>query len=102
MGRGRPKKIENTLPLLEQRKIALDKFYKHGELLTLDETALAIWNPETEKKPMTRMGMQKFEARILAKLKKKLAEYGINDFSDVFESRRCAPMERVATDSVQC
>ena len=91
--RGRPRKDSFALPLLQQREIAIAK-HLSGELLTLDETALAIWNPKVEAKPMTRMGMQKFEKRILAKLRLALRKYGIHDLSDVIETRRAPLLDK--------
>jgi hypothetical protein len=61
--------------------------YKSGELLTLEETAYAIWNPEIEKKPMTSMGIYKIEQRIMQKLRSLLSSrYGIKQFDDVYEN----------------
>lgn len=71
---------------LQLRKDALRK-YKAGERLTLEETAVALWNPEKEKQPMTCMGILKIEKRALSKLRSKLAEYGIKDITDIFEPR---------------
>ena len=97
--RGRPRKDSLQLPLLQQREIALAK-RASGELLTLDETALAIWNPETEAKPMTRMGMQKFEKRILAKLRQALLKYGIRSLSDVIETRRMPLLDKRLSENL--
>ena len=58
-----------------------------GERLTLEETAVAIWDPDTEAHPMTCMGVLKIEKRALDKLKEQLKKYGINDLSDVFEPK---------------
>lgn len=97
--RGRPRKDSLQLPLLQQREIAIAK-HLSGELLTLDETALAIWNPETEPKPMTRMGMQKFEKRILAKLRQALLKYGIRSLSDVIETRRMPLLDKRLSENL--
>jgi hypothetical protein len=91
--RGRPRKDSLQLPLLQQKEIAIAK-HLSGELLTLDETALAIWDPKTEARPMTRMGMLKFEKRILEKIRKALLKYGIHDLSDVFEPRRMPVLDK--------
>ena len=55
--------------------------------LTLDETAFAIWNPDTEKKPMSPMGVLKIERRALEKLKAELKKYGISSLDDVFDPK---------------
>lgn len=68
------------------RREAIAK-HKRGNCLTLEETALAIWNPLTERRPMTCMGVLKIEKRALAKLKEQLGKYGINSLSDVFETK---------------
>ena len=97
--RGRPRKDSLQLPLLQQKEIALAK-HASGELLTLDETALAIWDPKTEKKPMTRMGMLKFEKRILEKLRKALFKYGIRNLSDVIETRRAPILDKRLSENI--
>lgn len=71
---------------LQMKKDALRR-RAEGHRLTLEETAAAIWNPETEKHPMTCMGVLKIEKKALAKLKSKLKQYGINDLSDVLEPK---------------
>ena len=71
---------------LQLRKEAFMK-KANGERLTLEETAVAIWDPDTEKQPMTCMGVLKIEKRALDKLKEQLKKYGINDLSDVFEPK---------------
>lgn len=58
-----------------------------GERLTLEETAVAIWNPDTEDRPMTSMGVLKIEKKALAKLKAKLKDYHITGLDDLFESK---------------
>lgn len=71
---------------LEAKKLALRK-HAEGKPLTLEETAVAIWNPDLEKHPMTCMGVLKIEKKALEKLKAKLKLIGVKDLSDVFESR---------------
>ena len=71
---------------MKAKKDALAK-HKTGEYLTLEETAVAIWDPEKEKHPMTCMGVLKIEQRALQKLKIALKKYGINDLSDVIEPK---------------
>ena len=61
--------------------------YKNGERLTLEETAIVIWNPETEIKPLTSMAIHKIEKRALAKLKDALKDYGIKSLDDIFENK---------------
>ena len=41
---------------MQMKKAALRK-RAEGERLTLEETAVAIWNPKTEKQPLTCMGV---------------------------------------------
>ena len=88
MAKGRPKNENKALPLEEQRQLALEK-HRCGEHLTLDETALAMWDPSREKKPMSVMGIQKIEMRALAKLRAAVAKrYGWKSLDDVLETRR--------------
>lgn len=82
-------KIRKTKDLehwLKMKKEALRK-RADGNRLTLEETAVAIWDPKTEKHPMTCMGVLKIEKRALEKLKTALKKYGINDISDVVEPK---------------
>ena len=71
---------------LQMRKEALRK-RAFSNCLTLEETAVALWNPEKEKQPMTCMGILKIEKKALSKLRSKLAEYGIKDITDIFEPK---------------
>ena len=71
---------------LQMKKDALRK-RADGERLTLEETAVAIWNPITEKHPMTCMGILKIEQRALEKMRIGLKKYGINDISDVVDPK---------------
>lgn len=80
---GRPRDANKDLSLEEQRKVYLE-MHKKGEKLTVEQTRLAIWDPETEEKPLTKMAVLKIEQRALAKLKTKLASLGINSLDDVF------------------
>ena len=84
---GRPQDENKDLPLEEQRKVYLE-MHRKGQKLTLEQTRLAIWNPETEAKPLTRMAVRKIEQRALAKLKTKLASLGIKSLDDVFSPNR--------------
>lgn len=61
--------------------------HRDGKALTLDETAFAMWNPDTEAKPMTPMGILKIERRALAKLKEKLKESGVTSLDDLFDPK---------------
>ena len=63
------------------------KKHKDGKPLTLDETAFAVWDPETQAKPMSPMGILKIERRALEKLKIELKKYGINNLDDVFDPK---------------
>ena len=84
---GRPRDENKDLPLEEQRKVYLEMHHK-GQKLTVEQTRLAIWNPETEAKPLTKMAVLKIEQRALAKLKTKLASLGIKSLDDVFSPNR--------------
>lgn len=72
--------------MLDFKKQCLKK-HEDGECLSLEETAFAIWNPETESKPFTPMGILKIERRALEKLKISLKKYGINNLDDIFDPR---------------
>ncbi len=72
--------------IINTRNKALQK-HANGDALTLEETALAIWDPDSGKKPMTTMGVLKLERRALEKLKCKLKEYGIKDLDDLFDPK---------------
>lgn len=84
---GRPRDENKDLPLEEQRKVYLE-MHKKGEKLTVEQTRLAIWDPETEAKPLTKMAVLKIERRALEKLKAKLASFGIKSLDDVFPPHR--------------
>lgn len=72
--------------LLVLKKNAICK-HKNGEALTLEETALAIWKPDVEKKPLSAMGVLKIERRALDKLKLAFKKYGIYNLDDIFDPR---------------
>ena len=79
------------MELLAIREAAIEK-HRHGERLTLEETALAIWKPDVEAKPMSIMGVQKIEKRALAKLREELKKrYGITSLSDILPEPRLHP-----------
>lgn len=80
----RESKSKDHLVALHREAVAK---HCHGDCLTLEETALAIWDPLTERRPMTCMGVLKIERRALTKLKEQLGRYGINSLSDVFENK---------------
>ena len=80
---GRPRDANKDLSLEEQRKVYIE-MHRKGQKLTVEQTRLAIWDPETEEKPLTKMAVLKIEQRALAKLKTKLASLGINSLDDVF------------------
>ena len=61
--------------------------HKTGERLTLEETAIVLWNPESEKRPLTSMAIHKIEQRALDKLKVALKKYGITSIDDMFENK---------------
>lgn len=77
------KEKEHWLKLKDE---ALRK-HKSGEPLSLEETALAIWDPDTEDYPMTSMGVLKIEKKALAKLKMALKKKNIIGIDDLFESK---------------
>ena len=71
---------------LQMRKEALRR-REFGNCLTLEETAVAIWNPKKEDHPMTCMGVLKIEKRALSKLREAFKTYGINNMSDVIDPK---------------
>ena len=71
---------------LNAKEEALRK-HASGDALTLEETAVAIWDPTTEDCPMTSMGILKIEKKALAKLREKLKESNIVGIDDMFESK---------------
>jgi hypothetical protein len=84
---GRPRDVNKDLPLEKQREIYLE-MHRKGIPLTIEQTRLCIWDPETQDKPLSKMAVQKIEEKALAKLKVKLAELGIKNLDDVFGPRR--------------
>lgn len=84
---GRPRDINKDLPLEEQRKVYLE-MHRKGQGLTVSQTAIAMWNPETEERPLTKTAVLKIEQRALAKLKSKLSSLGIKSLDDVFSPHR--------------
>lgn len=84
---GRPRDENKDLPLEEQRKVYLE-MHKKGVPLTVEQTRLCIWNPETEVKPLTKMAVLKIEQRALEKLRAKMKELGIKGLDDVFSPHR--------------
>ena len=84
---GRPRDANKDLSLEEQRKVYRE-MHRKGQPLTVSQTAIAMWDPKTEKRPLTKMAVLKIEQRVLAKLKSKLASLGINNLDDVFSPRR--------------
>lgn len=84
---GRPRDANKDLSLEEQRKVYLE-MHRKGQKLTVSQTAIAMWNPETEKRPLTKMAVLKIEQRTLAKLKSKLASLGIKSLDDIFSPHR--------------
>lgn len=71
---------------LELKKLAIKK-HEAGNPLTLEETSYAIWNPDSDKPPMSPMGILKIERRALDKLKEKLQKYGIMGLDDIFDPK---------------
>ena len=84
---GRPRDENKDLPLEEQRKVYLE-MHKKGIPLTVEQTRLCIWNPETEAKPLTKMAVLKIEQRALEKLRAKMKELGIKGLDDIFSPHR--------------
>lgn len=93
------RETKDTEHWMKMKKEALKK-HASGERLTLEETAVAIWDPETEKNPMTCMGVLKIEKRALAKLKLALRKYGIKNLDDIFEPKYREFGHPVVPDSV--
>ena len=77
---------KTTEEWLAEKKIVLRR-HAAGERLTLDETALAIWNPKERPYPMTSMGILKIEKQALDKLKTQLKKYNINNLDDIFDPK---------------
>ena len=72
---------------LQMKKEALRR-RSSGEYLTLEETAVAIWDPKKEDHPMTCMGVLKIEKRALSKAREAfIKKYGINSISDVIDPK---------------
>lgn len=84
---GRPRDANKDLSLEEQRKVYLE-MHKKGIPLTVEQTRLCIWNPETEAKPLTKMAVLKIEQRALEKLRAKMKELGIKGLDDIFSPHR--------------
>ena len=80
------RKTKDRAHWLQMKKEALRR-RAEGERLTLEETAVAIWDPNTEKQPLTCMGVLKIEKKALEKMRVALKKYGINDLSDVIEPK---------------
>ena len=72
--------------LIQLRKIYLEKHDK-GEPLTLEETAIAMWDPNSNKKPMTTMGVLKLQQRALNRLREALKKYHIYNVDDVIGAK---------------
>lgn len=71
---------------LELKEEALKK-HVAGNALTLEETAYAMWDPNSENRPMSAMGILKIERRALDKLKHRLSKYGITSLDDIFDPK---------------
>lgn len=84
---GIPAACRSSKEAMLKFKEQCQKKHAAGKCLTLDETAFAIWDPETQEKPMTPMGILKIERRALEKLKSKLKKYGIHSLDDVFDPK---------------
>ena len=91
---GRPVDPYKHLPLLEQREIYRKMAY-NGERLTVAQTAIAMWNPKTEPKPLSKMAVLKIEQKALAKLKVKLAALGVKSINDILTPKKGAHDEVV-------
>lgn len=91
---GRPADPYKHLPLEEQRKAYLE-MHAAGERLSLEQTRIALWNPKTEKAPLSKMAVLKIEQQALAKLKAKLSAMGIKSLDDVFSPNRDEPVTTV-------
>lgn len=76
----------STEELIKLKKQYIEK-HRLGEPLTLDETAIAIWDPKSGKKPMTAMGVYKLQTRALEKLKIALKKYHITKIDDVISAK---------------
>lgn len=84
---GRPHDVKKDLPLLEQRKVYL-AMHKKGHPLTTEQTAVALWNPEKEAKPLSKVMICKIEMQAMAKIRAKLKKLGISSLDDILSPRR--------------
>lgn len=84
---GRPRDENKDLPLEEQRKVYLE-MHKRGIPLTAEQTAVALWNPEKEAKPLSKVMICKIEQQALVKLRAKLKELGLGSLDDILSPRR--------------
>ena len=76
------RKPKEKLSLKEQEDVVIYK-YMHAEPMTLEESALALHmydnaHGRVSKKPMSKMGILKLEARIFEKLRKACEEKGFS------------------------
>lgn len=76
----------STKELIKLKNQYIEK-HRLGEPLTLEETAIAIWDPKSGKKPMTAMGVYKLQVRALEKLKIALKKYHITKIDDVISTK---------------
>lgn len=72
--------------LIKLRNVYLEK-HRKGESLTLEETAIAMWDPNGDKKPMSTMGILKLQQRALAHLREAFKKYRIYNIDDVLGSK---------------
>ena len=76
-----------TEQMMTYKNMAIAK-HRHGNPLTLEETAYAMWDPKTSTKPMTTMGILKIEKKAMEKLRSSLSQLGIHGIDDLFENNR--------------
>lgn len=76
----------STEELIKLKNQYIEK-HNCGAPLTLEETAIAIWDPKSGKKPMTSMGIYKIQMKALEKLKLELRKYHITKIDDVVSTK---------------
>lgn len=84
---GRPQDESKNLSLEERRKLYLE-MHRKGIRLTAEQTAIAMWNPEKEAKPLSKVMICKIERQALAKLRAKLNELGLKSLDDILSPKR--------------
>jgi hypothetical protein len=80
---GMLKVSKSEMTPMQLKEYAIEK-HARGQCLSLDETAAAIWEPESQAKPMSAMGILKIERGAMLKIKLAFAKAGIKCPADIF------------------